>query len=41
LVKEGAVNQQQFDQAQTTLDTAIATLEARQAEVNAERQQLK
>ncbi len=41
LVKEGAVNQQQFDQAQTTLDTAIATLEARQAAVNAERQQLK
>ncbi|MEH2072006.1 MAG: efflux RND transporter periplasmic adaptor subunit [Nostoc sp.] len=40
LVKEGAVNQQQFDQAQTTLDTAIATLEARVAAVNAERQQL-
>ncbi|WP_427158986.1 HlyD family secretion protein [Aliinostoc sp. HNIBRCY26] len=40
LVKEGAINQQQFDQAQTTLDTAIATLEARQAAVNAERQQL-
>ncbi|MFN6568499.1 HlyD family secretion protein [Dendronalium sp. ChiSLP03b] len=40
LVKEGAINQQQFDQAQTTLDTAVATLEARQAAVNAERQQL-
>ena len=40
LVKEGAINQQQFDQAQTTLDTAIATLEARKAAVNAERQQL-
>ncbi|MCC5644419.1 efflux RND transporter periplasmic adaptor subunit [Nostoc sp. CHAB 5824] len=40
LVKEGAINQQQFDQAQTTLDTAIATLEARVAAVNAERQQL-
>ncbi|MHC5612458.1 MAG: HlyD family secretion protein [Nostoc sp.] len=40
LVKEGAINQQQFDQAQTTLETAIATLEARQAAVNAERQQL-
>ena len=41
LVRDGAINQQQFDQAQTTLDTAIATLEARQAAVNAERQQLK
>ncbi|MBE9205748.1 HlyD family efflux transporter periplasmic adaptor subunit [Nostoc sp. LEGE 06077] len=40
LVKEGAINQQQFDQAQTTLDTAIATLEARQAAVNAARQNL-
>ncbi len=40
LVKEGAINQQQFDQAQTTLDTAIATLEAQQAAVNAQRQQL-
>ncbi|MEH2380336.1 MAG: efflux RND transporter periplasmic adaptor subunit [Nostoc sp.] len=40
LVKEGAINQQQFDQAQTTLDTAVATLEARVAAVNAERQQL-
>jgi HlyD family secretion protein len=40
LVKEGAINQQQFDQAQTTLDTAIATLEAREAAVNAARQQL-
>jgi|GEM_PF-2138450 multidrug resistance efflux pump len=26
LVKEGAINQQQFEQAQTTLDTAIAAL---------------
>lgn len=40
LVKEGAINQQQFDQAQTTLDTAIATLEAQVAAVNAQRQQL-
>lgn len=40
LVKEGAVNQQQFDQAQTTFDTAIATLEARKASVNAEQEQL-
>jgi HlyD family secretion protein len=40
LVKEGAINQQQFDQAQTALNTAIATLEARQAAVNAERQKL-
>ncbi|MBH8574459.1 efflux RND transporter periplasmic adaptor subunit [Nostocaceae cyanobacterium CENA369] len=40
LVKDGAINQQQFDQAQTTLDTAVATLEARVATVNAERQQL-
>ena len=32
-IKEGAINQQQFDQSQTTLDTAIATLEARQAAV--------
>ncbi|MBS9385679.1 MAG: HlyD family efflux transporter periplasmic adaptor subunit [Dolichospermum sp. BR01] len=40
LIKEGAINQQQFDQSQTTLDTAIATLEARQAAVNATREQL-
>ncbi|MCC5637412.1 HlyD family efflux transporter periplasmic adaptor subunit [Nostoc sp. CHAB 5844] len=40
LVKEGAINQQQFDQTQTTFDTAVATLEARQAAVNAARQQL-
>jgi HlyD family secretion protein len=39
LIKEGAINQQQFDQSQTTLDTAIATLEARQAAVNAAREQ--
>jgi multidrug resistance efflux pump len=39
LIKEGAINQQQFDQAQTTLETAIATLEARQAAVNAGREQ--
>jgi HlyD family secretion protein len=41
LIKEGAINQQQFDQAQTTLDTAIATLEARKAAVNASKEQLK
>ena len=40
LIKEGAINQQQFDQSQTTLDTAIATLEARKAAVNATREQL-
>lgn len=40
LIKEGAINQQQFDQAQTTLDTAIATLEARKAAVNAGKEQL-
>jgi HlyD family secretion protein len=40
LVKEGAVNQQQFDQSQTTLDTAIATLDSRKAAVNASREQL-
>jgi HlyD family secretion protein len=40
LIKEGAINQQQFDQSQTTLDTVIATLEARQAAVNAAREQL-
>ncbi len=40
LIKEGAINRQQFDQAQTTLDTAIATLEARKAAVNAGKEQL-
>ncbi|MEH2347230.1 MAG: HlyD family efflux transporter periplasmic adaptor subunit [Nostoc sp.] len=40
LVKEGAVNQQQFDQAQTTFETAVATVEARKASVNAEQEQL-
>jgi HlyD family secretion protein len=40
LVKDGVINQQQFDQAQTTLDTAVATLEARDAAVNATNQQL-
>ncbi|MFO5493872.1 MAG: HlyD family secretion protein [Cuspidothrix sp.] len=40
LIKEGAINQQQFDQAQTTLDTAMATLEARKAAVNAGKEQL-
>ncbi len=40
LIKEGAINQQQFDQSQTTLDTVIATLEARKAAVNAGREQL-
>ncbi|ALB42120.1 lipoprotein [Anabaena sp. WA102] len=40
LIKEGAINQQQFDQSQTTLETAIATLEARKAAVNAAREQL-
>ncbi|MDM3847794.1 MAG: TolC family protein [Aphanizomenon gracile PMC627.10] len=40
LIKEGAINQQQFDQSQTTLETAIATLEARKAAVNAAKEQL-
>ena len=40
LIKEGAINRQQFDQSQTTLDTAMATLEARQAVVNAAKEQL-
>jgi len=40
LVKDGAINQQQFDQAQTTLETAIATLASRKATVNAAREQL-
>ncbi|MEH1828196.1 MULTISPECIES: HlyD family secretion protein [unclassified Nostoc] len=41
LVKDGAINQQQFDQAQTTFDTAVATLEARKAAVNAGQEQLR
>jgi HlyD family secretion protein len=48
LLKEGAINQQQFDQAQTTVETseaslgtAKATLTARQESVNAARAQLK
>ncbi|MBW4513002.1 MAG: HlyD family efflux transporter periplasmic adaptor subunit [Scytonematopsis contorta HA4267-MV1] len=40
LVAEGAINKQQFDQTQTAYDTAVATLEARQAAVNAASQQL-
>ena len=40
LVRDGAINQQKFDQAQTTLNTAVATLEARAAAVNAANQQL-
>ncbi|MBD2525419.1 HlyD family secretion protein [Nostoc sp. FACHB-133] len=40
LVNDGAINRQQFDQAQTTLDTAIATLAAYQATVHATREQL-
>ncbi|MBG1271046.1 HlyD family secretion protein [Nostoc sp. WHI] len=40
LVNEGAINQQQFDQAQAALDTAIATLEARKATANAETERL-
>lgn len=34
LVAQGAVNQQQFDQAQTTFETALATVQSRQASVN-------
>ncbi|MBN3909920.1 MAG: HlyD family efflux transporter periplasmic adaptor subunit [Nostoc sp. NMS1] len=41
LVTEGAIDQQQFDQAQTTFDTAVATLEARKAAVNAGQEQLR
>jgi HlyD family secretion protein len=48
LVSQGAINQQQFDQAQTTVetaqasvDTAVATLKARQEAVNAARDQFK
>lgn len=40
LVREGATNQQQFDQAQTALETAVATYQARVAAVEAARQQL-
>lgn len=40
LVNEGAINQQQFDQSQTNLETAIATEEARKATVNAAAEQL-
>ncbi|MBD2139131.1 HlyD family efflux transporter periplasmic adaptor subunit [Anabaena sp. FACHB-1237] len=40
LVREGAINRQQFDQTQTNLETAIATLEAKKAAVNASREQL-
>lgn len=40
LLNDGAINQQQFDQTQTTFDTAIATLQARQAAVNASSEQL-
>ncbi|SRR5579883_635245 len=40
LVSEGAINQQQFDQSQTNFETAVATLEARKAAINAAQQQL-
>lgn len=40
LVNQGAVNQQQFDQAQTTFETAGSTLGARQAAVDAARKQV-
>lgn len=40
LVRQGAVNRQQFDQAQTAADTAQATLQARQAAILAAREQL-
>ena len=40
LVAEGAINRQQFDQTQTNLETAIATLESRKAAVSASREQL-
>ncbi|MEH2036453.1 HlyD family secretion protein [Nostoc sp.] len=40
LLNDGAVTQQQSDQTQTTFDTAIATLQARQAAVNAASEQL-
>ena len=41
LLNDGAVTQQQSDQTQTTFDTAIATLQARQAAVNAASEQLR
>ncbi len=34
LVAQGAINQQQFDQAQTTFETAQATVQSREASVN-------
>ncbi|MEH1833562.1 MAG: HlyD family efflux transporter periplasmic adaptor subunit [Nostoc sp.] len=37
LVTEGAVTQQQFDQAQTSFETALATLKSRQAAVDSYR----
>jgi len=47
LISQGAINKQQFDQAQTnvetaqaSVDTAIATLQARQEAVNTAREQL-
>jgi HlyD family secretion protein len=40
LVKEGAVTRQQFDQAQTTFETALATLHDREAAVQAVRKQV-
>ncbi|GAC1463518.1 MAG: HlyD family efflux transporter periplasmic adaptor subunit [Chamaesiphon sp.] len=40
LVKEGAIAQQQFDQAQTTFETARATLDNREAAVLAARRQV-
>jgi HlyD family secretion protein len=40
LVADGAINKQQFDQAQTNYDTAVATLEARKAAINSAREQL-
>jgi HlyD family secretion protein len=40
LLKEGAVTQQQYDQAQTTFDTAQATVGSRQAAITAARRQV-
>lgn len=40
LVRAGAVTRQQFDQAQTTLETAQATLSSREAAVEAARRQV-
>ncbi|HEY9663353.1 MAG TPA: HlyD family efflux transporter periplasmic adaptor subunit, partial [Allocoleopsis sp.] len=40
LIAEGAVNQQEFDQTQTALETAEATYQAQVAAVEAARQQL-